>query len=152
MVLGALGDARAKARDARRKLDIKTIQTQLELYHLENNQYPSSVLGALYPNGAWANSSDASWEALGAELGVSLPKDPTNESGGYAHSRYLNYSYYGGYGTIAGCLGKNTYIIVYRYESRDATNEENIGIVNCDTGDILRYGGGSITVGSSPAE
>ena len=36
----ALNNARARARDARRISDVKQIQTALELYFLDNNDYP----------------------------------------------------------------------------------------------------------------
>lgn len=40
LAIVALNQARAKARDARRVSDIKQIQTALELYYLDNNEYP----------------------------------------------------------------------------------------------------------------
>jgi len=39
----ALNNARARARDARRLSDIKQIQTALELYYLDKNEYPDPV-------------------------------------------------------------------------------------------------------------
>jgi len=42
LAIVALNSARARARDARRISDIKQIQTALELYYLDNNQYPIS--------------------------------------------------------------------------------------------------------------
>jgi len=39
----ALGNARMKARDARRLSDIKQIQTALELYYNDANSYPTSI-------------------------------------------------------------------------------------------------------------
>ena len=38
----SLNNARQRARDARRISDIKQIQTALELYYLDNNEYPDS--------------------------------------------------------------------------------------------------------------
>lgn len=40
VVLASLNSARQKARDARRVSDLKQLQVALELYHLNNNQYP----------------------------------------------------------------------------------------------------------------
>ena len=40
----ALNSARARARDAKRIADIRQIQTALEMYYNENNEYPSSTL------------------------------------------------------------------------------------------------------------
>ncbi len=39
----ALNNARARARDARRLSDIKQVQTALELYYLDQNQYPEEA-------------------------------------------------------------------------------------------------------------
>jgi prepilin-type N-terminal cleavage/methylation domain-containing protein len=39
----ALGNARQKARDAKRVADMKQVQTALELYFSDNNTYPSAV-------------------------------------------------------------------------------------------------------------
>ncbi|MDP2934090.1 MAG: type II secretion system protein [bacterium] len=40
VILVSLNTARAKARDARRKADLKQIQTALQLYYDKNNHYP----------------------------------------------------------------------------------------------------------------
>ena len=39
----ALGSARAKARDARRYNDLGSIKRALDLYYLENGEYPDSI-------------------------------------------------------------------------------------------------------------
>ena len=79
VVLGALGDARGKARNAKRQLDIKTIQTALELYYADNGTYPVR---------SWTSSNYAStWSAFSAQLGLDLPKDPLNDpSTGHAYT------------------------------------------------------------------
>ncbi len=41
LAIVSLNQARAKARDARRVADVKQIQTALELYYMDQNQYPS---------------------------------------------------------------------------------------------------------------
>ena len=38
----ALNNARARARDARRVSDVKQFQTALELYYLDQNEYPDA--------------------------------------------------------------------------------------------------------------
>src|SRR6056297_2839321 len=38
----SLNNARARARDARRISDVKQVQTALELYYLDNHQYPDT--------------------------------------------------------------------------------------------------------------
>jgi len=42
VVLGALGDARSKSRDAKRKSDITQLSKILELYYLDNGSYPTT--------------------------------------------------------------------------------------------------------------
>lgn len=42
VVLASLNSARAKARDARRRADMRQIVTALELYYDANNVYPST--------------------------------------------------------------------------------------------------------------
>jgi general secretion pathway protein G len=55
MGVASLRGALIKGRDAKRKSDIKSIQTALEMYYSDNGQYPettgraSTVLGALTP-------------------------------------------------------------------------------------------------------
>jgi prepilin-type N-terminal cleavage/methylation domain-containing protein len=44
-ILIGLGSARAKARDARRITDLKSVQTALELYYSKYGIYPSRVPG-----------------------------------------------------------------------------------------------------------
>ena len=39
----ALGSARKKANDSKRLLDIKQVQTALELYYTDNNEYPTAA-------------------------------------------------------------------------------------------------------------
>jgi len=40
IVLAALGNARVKSRDSKRIAEMKNLETALELYHLDNDQYP----------------------------------------------------------------------------------------------------------------
>ncbi len=44
MVMSSLNDARARARDAKRIADIRSIQNALELYHLDNGSYPERTI------------------------------------------------------------------------------------------------------------
>ena len=74
MVLVAMTDTRARARDARRVNDIYQIRKALELYYAEN---------AIYPNlTGWRSSNNATaWAALGTALAPymkQLPSDPIN--------------------------------------------------------------------------
>ena len=141
VVLGALGDARAKARDAKRQSDIKTIQNALELYYTDNGSYPVR---------SWTSSnSQAQWDAFGLQLGLNLPVDSINTatnangsilsvySGNYAYSYYAN---------AYGCPGQ-WYMLVSRREG-DPT-PKSPGIKSCTS--TFNYNG-TVTVGMNNNE
>lgn len=69
LAIVALTSAQQRARDTKRVADLKEIQTALELYWNDNNEYPDvPVL--------------STWEDLGAELGPylsAMPVDPDNQ-------------------------------------------------------------------------
>jgi type II secretory pathway pseudopilin PulG len=157
VVLSSLNSARAKARDAKRRSDISNIQKVLALYYDDFGAYPQSG-GAVSPNSGWSNSSNlSSWSHLEVDLlpyMSKLPLDPVNtsdltswaqSSGGYMYS-------YFGYQNSYGC--KSWYMLVYRLES--TPNPQSPGAKICNNTsftnpgtNIIRYGGGSITVGDN---
>jgi len=47
MAVVALGNSRARARDARRLGDVRQIQTALQLYYHEQGGYPTSIAGSI---------------------------------------------------------------------------------------------------------
>lgn len=59
MVLVAVNGARAKARDAKRKSDLRNIKTSLALYMSDNEQYPAAA-------------ADDTWEVITANLTAAL--------------------------------------------------------------------------------
>lgn len=73
----ALGSARLKARDSKRLSDLKQLQTALELYYTDQNQYPAGnavVLGA----GNFVCLNAVGWQAVGCAnpyMGL-VPADP----------------------------------------------------------------------------
>lgn len=155
IVMSALNSARIKARDAIRKQDIKTIQTALQAYYMENGKYPvtNGYPSTIPNNSGWANSSESTWEILENELGVKLPRDPVNNTGGWAVDGYFNYTY----GSITsanglnGCPSGQAYQIVYRLEKGNATGDERgSGTVRCSDGVLYFRGGGAITEGVTP--
>jgi len=96
VVLGSLNSARGKANDARRLSDMRTLQTSLDLYLLQNNSYPSLESGVCGgPPGGWTTSgNDSNFVnplVVGGFLGSPL-KDPVpaleNDCGNYAYFRY----------------------------------------------------------------
>ena len=107
VVLGALGEAKGRAQDARRHSDIDTIQKQLEIYYLDNGHYPTT---------SWVSSDDVAWDFLSTETGIQIPKDPKNTSvdTGIVVSSSNNYIY-SYYSSGYGCHGQ-WYMIMYRPE------------------------------------
>lgn len=85
----SVNNARKKARDTKRKADLRNIQLALEMYYDANNQYPV-VAG-------WVYSCNSSWDTLQSALSPylsNLPKDPINTScAGPWNVGYYTYSY-----------------------------------------------------------
>ena len=139
IVLVSLKDVRAKARDARRKQEIAQIMKALEFYYLDNGQYPASG-GASSPNNGWSNSGDISWNTLATALSkyITLPKDPINNTTGWAGGGKYNYDYFSlGYG-----CPQQWYMLVYKLEKPNIISP---GVRACD-GTYFNYGG-TITIG-----
>ena len=88
----ALGNARVKARDAKRMSDLKQIQTALELFYTDQNAYPAGTNVVLGPsktggtatgNYACLDSTAPYWHAANACSNAymgSVPGDP-NDTG-----------------------------------------------------------------------
>jgi len=112
MVLVAMTDARARARDARRVNDITQIRKALELYYAEKGTYPV--------RGWTISNNETNWNAFKTQLApyISLPADPVNtpitNPVNYpwtTTSTYLYAYYASGY----GCSG-HWYMLSYRLE------------------------------------
>ncbi|KKR34411.1 MAG: hypothetical protein UT67_C0016G0018 [Candidatus Magasanikbacteria bacterium GW2011_GWA2_40_10] len=75
----ALGNARQKARDARRLSDLKQLQTALELYYTDNTAYPTGSAGVLGGTGYFCLGSAGfgATGCAGAYMGQ-VPADPLN--------------------------------------------------------------------------
>ena len=76
VILSALNDARAKARDAQRIQALKEIQKALTLYYDDNGNYPiyNTDFGIL-------SSVGTNWSSLGVDLSqylTQIPRDPIN--------------------------------------------------------------------------
>ncbi len=82
VVLASLNSARAKARDARRKTDLRQIALALEFYYDANNAYPST--GATSAQSGGTASTQGGW--LGSLVSAGFlpvaPKDPINIDSG----------------------------------------------------------------------
>lgn len=93
----ALNNARLKSRDAKRASDIKQIQTALELYFNDCNQYPSALATAT-ANGCPTGTT------FGTFMGL-IPTNPTPNGATYTYSSASPYSTYTLTFTLEGATG-----------------------------------------------
>lgn len=116
VVLASLNSARAKARDAKRVAEIRSLQTALEYYYHDNNQYPVACGAASI--GAYVGA----WPTLLSSTYISqMPNDPINTAGEYG------YYYCSGYKPNGKCGYTNTgvssnYILASRLENNSANS------------------------------
>jgi general secretion pathway protein G len=94
IVLSSLNNARGQARDAVRKQDFLNLQNALELYHLDNNAYPStgSAFWGLSVNGGSRTTSGANAYIPGltpSYISV-LPSDPRGDLSGWSGYIYIS--------------------------------------------------------------
>ncbi len=101
----ALGSARARARDAKRVADVKQIQTALEMYYNDMNDYP--IVASLSPT-----SSSGIYTPNGVYMRT-IPAPPTVTDGAGCPSTQAWYTYTKSNSgatatyTIQYCLGAN---------------------------------------------
>jgi len=126
VVLASLGSARSKARDARREADIRTIQTALEIYFIDNGEYPNV-------NHAY---SATNWADLEAALGVSLPQDPSGEIGDPGYPTYSQTYDYRSWGSPAWC-NNTKYALIYNKENSVETTG---GFESCSSASVYGFG------------
>jgi len=140
-----LNDARAKARDARRKSDIHQFQLALEYYLDTNGIYPASGGASPSPNGpnsSWSNSAEASsWGSGSLQTAMApylskLPTDPTNSPIG---PFVINAYYYFRFSSEGGCSSQ--YMMVYKLEK--GASVVSPGYLTCG-GTTYQYSGGPL--------
>lgn len=85
VVMVSLNSARGKARDATRKSQLSELQKAVELYNIDNNNYPNTD-GWIY------DSTGTLHTALVPDYIKVIPKDPTFKAGGNGYYRYMYYS------------------------------------------------------------
>ncbi|MEK7623553.1 MAG: prepilin-type N-terminal cleavage/methylation domain-containing protein [Patescibacteria group bacterium] len=79
LAIVALSSAREKARDAKRLSDLRQIQTALELYYTDNNNYPTAATAINLGDTNYACLNGSGWAATGCAnpyMGL-VPTDPT---------------------------------------------------------------------------
>ena len=152
----AYNGIQGKAHDSQRQQDIKTIAKALELYYIDNGQYPpSSCASNCAISSTWSDTNDSSWANLASALVPkyisSLPSDPNPTTGSnpltasnYGYAYFVNSN-----GTYCGTAKYQMYILVYTLESGAQQNTLNGA---CTTSPLGPYGSKSnyrVAVGGS---
>jgi len=92
VIMTSLNSARRKARDARRKIDMKQIQQALDLYYDDNGSYPSTggAWRGVSVNGGSRNTSgpNAYIPGLTPKYMNNLPVDPNDVRSGWSGYLY----------------------------------------------------------------
>jgi len=140
----AYSGIQARARDSQRQSDIRMITKALELYYVDNNQYPAGS-GSTVINASWSTTSDGSWPALATALKPylsRLPSDPISTAGanplttaGYNYAYFANIA-----GNYCGTAANQTYILVYRLEGSPQVDSLN---GSCATNPLGPYSSGA---------
>lgn len=97
VVFSSFGAARVKARDVKRRTEMRSLRTALELYYGNNGAYPS--IGV--------DDTGYAPDALATPLAGMIPAIPTEPLGPTWHT----YQY------VRGPIGNNSYGLYIRYES-----------------------------------
>ncbi|TAK05568.1 prepilin-type N-terminal cleavage/methylation domain-containing protein [Patescibacteria group bacterium] len=106
----ALNSAREKSRDAKRVSDVKQIQTALELYYSDNQQYPDAAAGSVIGTAAGLTRLDGDGFGAAATEPVYMglmPRDPQSPTINYTYTRNSVTSYTLGF-SLEGPTGQYT--------------------------------------------
>lgn len=130
-----------RSRDSKRLSDVAAITKALELYYIDNGEYPYGS-GSTSMSGTWSTTADASWQNLATRLKsymASLPSDPisTPNVDLRTSSTGNNYAYYGNAASFCGAAQKQLYLLIYRLEG---SSQEDHFIGAC-TSSSLSYSG-----------
>ena len=133
-----------RARDSDRKTGITNLAKALELYYIDNGQYPLGS-GSTTINNQWSTTADASWANLESQLRPymsTVPREPRSTSGvaGMTAGGY-NFDYYANRSSYCGSAVGKMYIIAYRLEGA----QQNTYIGDCST-NPLSYSGSNYRV------
>ena len=96
VVLASLNSATARARDARRLADMKTIRDALIMYELDNGFIPTTSSYGEYNTGGWDISTEGGFLTFLVEDGYlgSVPIDPINDAPGSITGDTYGYQYF----------------------------------------------------------
>ncbi|MFZ2836287.1 MAG: prepilin-type N-terminal cleavage/methylation domain-containing protein [Candidatus Saccharimonadales bacterium] len=131
-----------RSRDSKRVSDIAAITKALELYYIDNSEYPLGS-GSTSMSGTWSTTADASWQNLATKLKpymASLPSDPISSPNidMRTSSTGNNYAYYGNAASFCGASQKQLYLLIYRLEG---PNQEDRFVGSCSVAPSLSYSG-----------
>ena len=93
MVLGALGAAHARARDAERKSDLHEMQAALHEYYVDHGSFPvaASWSGASANGGGKGRTGAQGYiPGLAPDYIPTLPTDPSGETSGWSGYNYVS--------------------------------------------------------------
>lgn len=152
ITLVAYNGVQAKARDSSRQSSVSTIAKALEVYYIDNGQYPIALCSSSCTiNGGWSDTNDGSWQNLVNQLVPkyvsSLPTDPVptmgsnpvSSAGSYGFAYFTNA--YSGVPSYCGTTSpRQMYLLVYTLESGSQQNTLN---GSCSTNVLGPYGGRS---------
>lgn len=130
----------ARARDARRTQDVSTITKALEMYYIDNGQFPPGVVSG----SSWSMTGNSSWSNLAAYLVPKyisvLPADPISTPGIFPYNAAAyNYAYYANTSSYCGAAADQMYILVYRKEAGPQVDN----LQGACTTNVLYYSGAS---------
>lgn len=110
-----------RARDTKRKADLRTIYNGSEIYILDNGTYPSDATPPWAPGTWWAwrhSYNTGPWMPELSGILTTIPIDPINTfgNGTAPHSRYTGWYHYTYFGLITGSI--NSYDLSAQLENR----------------------------------
>ncbi len=123
--IAALGNARGKARDSKRKADLASVRTAMALYFDDFNQYPAA-------DGSVGTTGNATNGLLAVETAGYIGKIPNAPGGGTRGSTYW-YDTYSGGSPVAYMLYtelEKTTTAMY-YVNSDGEAQETTGALSC---------------------
>jgi len=144
-----------RARNSQRLEDIQTIAKALEMYYIDNGQFPAGQCSSNCSiNPSWSTTADGSWQNLANKLVPkylsSLPSDPTSthEDTGitpFSDANAYDYSYVGT-GSYCGYNGATyqVYLLNYRLEGSSQTQTESLD--DCPVKALGPYSGSNLRV------
>lgn len=116
VVIASVNSARKRARDAKRREDLKTIQLALENYFDDHHQYPATTAGftsePLDAIGGFEHPGEDAWiPGLVPDYIKKLPRDPSGAQNIPCWSHYRAYLYYSngsGYYILSHCAPESS--------------------------------------------